>query len=92
MAASCGGHASADYAKFGLETNHAYSILYVCSLEVEGFLQLLQLRNPWGMGTWKGRLSDCDLVWEQNTLLKETLNYRCGEKGIFRIQFSDFTR
>ena len=92
MAASCGGHSSEDYAKVGLEPNHAYSILDVRSLEVEGSLWLIRLRNPWGKCAWHGKWSDSDLVWERNSYLKEVLNHRGGEEGIFWMHFTDFLR
>ena len=45
--------------KFGIIVGHAYSLLNA----KEGFfnnkqIQLLQLRNPWGRGEWKGNWSD----------------------------------
>lgn len=92
MGASCGGHGSADYRKVGLESNHAYSILDVCCLDVDGSLRLLRLRNPWGKFAWKGKWSDCDLVWERNSFLKQVLNNQGGGEGIFWIEFSDFMR
>ena len=89
MGASCGGYqvCEQDYTKMGLEPNHAYSLLDVRCLGAE---RLVRLRNPWGKFSWKGRWSDQDSVWRSHPALKEQLQPRGGEQGIFWMDFMDF--
>ena len=77
--------------EMGLERNHAYSILDVISLELDGSRRLLRLRNPWGKSSWRGRWSDYDVVWRNTEWLREGL-HRAGGEGIFWIEFDDFMR
>ena len=79
-----------NYLKSGLEPNHAYSILDVCCLETGGSYRLIRLRNPWGKYSWKGNWSDNDPVWRSRPHLRELLQPRGGEQGIFWMEFSDF--
>ena len=92
MGASCGSYdiIQQDYVKVGLEPNHAYSILDVRCLETERSLRLIRLRNPWGKCSWKGSWSDSDPIWKSLPVLREELQPRGGEQGIFWIEFSDF--
>lgn len=94
MGASCGGYETdqQDYSRVGLEPNHAYSILDVRCLETETSLRLIKLRNPWGKFSWRGNWSDSDPIWKSKPQLKEQLQPRGGEQGIFWIEFTDFMR
>lgn len=94
MGASCGGYQvnEQDYTKMGLEPNHAYSVLDVCCLEVEQSERLVRLRNPWGKHSWRGKWSDQDSVWRRYPILKEQLQPRGGEQGIFWMDFLDFMK
>ena len=44
-----------NYARLGLVTSHAYSVLDV--VEAEGGVRLIKLRNPWGRFVWHGEWS-----------------------------------
>ena len=79
-----------DYVKMGLEANHAYSVLDVRCLETETSVRLIRLRNPWGKFSWKGNWSDNDVIWKSKSRLREVLQPRGGEQGIFWMEFLDF--
>ena len=71
--------------KFGIIVGHAYSLLNA----KEGFfnnkqIQLLQLRNPWGRGEWKGDWSDTSPQWTEET--KKHFGYENTEDGIFWME------
>ena len=70
----------------GLYDNHAYSILKV-SHEIEGKV-LLQLRNPWGRGEWKGDWSDQWDGWTDE--YKQKLGWKDEDDGTFWMETSDF--
>lgn len=45
-------------------------------------LQLLQIRNPWGIGRmWKGAFSDESDVWDKYPGLKEQIKFERGNDG-----------
>jgi hypothetical protein len=62
MGASSNPHPDGDSAKsdMGIVQGHAYSILKL--MEADGH-KLVQLRNPWGQGEWKGDWSDDSELW-----------------------------
>jgi len=45
----------------GIISGHAYGILDVKQVSTGD--RLVQIRNPWGSGEWKGRWSDNSRVW-----------------------------
>lgn len=70
----------------GLAQGHAYSILR--AVEVDK-IKLLQIRNPWGRGEWKGDWSDDSELW--TTRMQNILKWETFENdGIFWIEFTDF--
>jgi hypothetical protein len=71
----------------GVVKGHAYSILDV--RELEGH-RLLQMRNPWGSGEWKGRWSDNSGEWTPR--YKKILGWEDADDGKFWISFEDFVR
>lgn len=72
----------------GLVTSHAYTVLSVyedSNLE----LKLIKLRDPWGIGGWKGAYSNSSVL--MNEKLKKLLNYEDKNDGSFYINLDDFT-
>jgi len=90
----------------GLCGNHAYSLLSAFELKKSsnGNFRLLkereksssknervvELRNPWGKGEWKGKWSDNDRNWTKS-LMKE-LNHSFKEDGKFFMPFNQFMK
>ena len=75
----------------GIVGKHAYSLLRV--VEAPGGVRLLQLRNPWGHGEWKGSFADSDLThW--TPALRQALGYdpAGGDDGIFWMSLQDVCR
>ena len=66
---------------------HAYSIME--AREVKGH-RLLKVRNPWGMGEWRGAWSDGSEQWTPEWM--ELLNHRFGDDGQFWISYADLLR
>lgn len=92
MGASCGGFdiQEEDYYRMGLEPNHAYSVLDVETLHLEGQVyRLVRLRNPWGKFSWNGAWSDTDAVWKQFPDLKTQLLPMGSGQGIFWMEMKD---
>ncbi|KAF1949734.1 cysteine proteinase [Byssothecium circinans] len=81
--------------RFGLPTNHTYSILRAVEEEDEQGQKkrLVQIRNPWGKpaaannGEWNGAWSDGSEEWTAFWLQK--LNYSFAKNGIFWMSFND---
>ena len=49
----------------GIYQGHAYTFLNATILRVnEQEVKLVQLRNPWGKGQYKGKWSDNDPSWD----------------------------
>ncbi len=71
----------------GIVYNHAYGIMEV--REIDG-LQLIRIRNPWGMGEWNGAFSDEDDEWDKHKNLRDQLHYEFGKDGTWWMQFSDW--
>eukprot|EP00434_Breviolum_minutum_P008990 symbB.v1.2.007919.t1/scaffold495.1/size259991/3 len=89
---SCSGTKGND----GLVSGHAYSILQVRKVN-DGFLgiggkdhKMIQIRNPWGTGEWKGDWSDKSDLWEKNPAVKKALQYEDRDDGAFWMSWSDF--
>ena len=50
--------------KWGLITNHAYSLIQVAVVKKDGKnIELCKLRNPWGDHEWNGDWSDKSPLW-----------------------------
>lgn len=72
----------------GIVQGHAFSILRIA--EVDG-AKLLQVRNPWGKGEWKGDWSDRSAKW--TTRNRNLLNWHdVKDEGIFWIDINDYVR
>eukprot|EP00438_Fugacium_kawagutii_P032381 Skav234884 [mRNA] locus=scaffold840:429099:435611:- [translate_table: standard] len=79
--------ASGASGKDGLVTGHAYSILNVRKVN-DGFMgmtgkdfRMVQIRNPWGRGEWKGDWSDKSSKWEEHPAVKKALEYVDKDDG-----------
>lgn len=71
----------------GIVKGHAYSILQVRLVEGS---RLMQMRNPWGRGEWKGAWSDNAPQWTPR--MRKLLNCVSADDGAFWICFEDFVR
>ena len=74
----------------GLIKAHAYSILNISQISTsQGKSEyLFKIRNPWGQKEWNGDWSDKSPLWTER--LKNQLDYRDKEDGIFFMNESDF--
>ena len=70
----------------GIVQGHAFSILKM--IEVDG-LKLLCIRNPHGLGEWKGDWADDSELWN-NRMKNVTGQKEFLEDGIFWMDFNDF--
>ena len=70
----------------GIVSSHAYSILD--ARLVNGKEKILQLRNPWGSGEWKGAWSDKSDRWTPE--LKKALGWSDKDDGVFWMPFDDY--
>jgi hypothetical protein len=78
----------------GLVKGHAYSVLDARSFNDErkaGLrINLIQLRNPWGMHEWTGAWSDHAKEWDTYPQIKRILNPVGANDGSFWMQYADF--
>ncbi|KAL7711879.1 Calpain family cysteine protease [Entamoeba marina] len=74
----------------GLIPGHSYSLVKV--EEIEGN-QLVQMRNPWGKGEWKGEWCDTDSKWTDELRNKyHASNGDNYDDGLFFIPINDFCK
>ena len=71
----------------GIFWNHAYGIMDL--YDTDG-VQLLKLRNPWGMGEWSGPFSEEDDEWDKHKGLKEKLGTENKKDQSFYIHFNEW--
>lgn len=71
----------------GIIKNHTYNIIRC--LEV-GEFKLLELRNPWGEFSWKGRWSEGSRQW--NDQLLQDISPDFQDTNVFYIDFVDWCR
>jgi len=71
----------------GIQYNHAYGIMDIRSALG---LQLVRIRNPWGVGEWTGAFADEDEAWDDSKGLKEELNYQFEDDGTWWMKFDDW--
>lgn len=77
----------------GLVPAHSYGCLKVIELEnmFEDKVKLIQLRNPWGSGEWKGDWADDDNEnWTPE--LKKKAGWTDADDGTFFMCLEDFAR
>eukprot|EP00931_Biecheleriopsis_adriatica_P021725 TRINITY_DN14128_c0_g3_i2.p1 TRINITY_DN14128_c0_g3~~TRINITY_DN14128_c0_g3_i2.p1 ORF type:complete len:631 (+),score=113.70 TRINITY_DN14128_c0_g3_i2:38-1894(+) len=91
----CGGVKPAGE-KQGLVPKHAFSLLQVRTVNVswhsDEFLRMVQVRNPWGTGEWKGPWSDSSPLWEKYPSVKKSLNFSNRDDGTYWMQWEDFCK
>mmetsp|Transcript_31453 Transcript_31453/g.73769 ORF Transcript_31453/g.73769 Transcript_31453/m.73769 type:complete len:583 (-) Transcript_31453:127-1875(-) len=89
----CGGVKPAGQQQ-GLVVGHAFSLLQVravfTSWHSEEFFRMVQIRNPWGTGEWKGPWSDASPLWEKYPHVRETLQFSGRDDGTYWMQWEDF--
>lgn len=74
------------YSPQGVVQGHAFGILRLA--EVDGN-KLIQIRNPWGRGEWKGDWSDKSSKW--TTRNRNQLNWHDDkDEGIFWMDLNDY--
>ena len=76
------------YARDGVVSNHAYSILAM--KEVEG-MRFVCLRNPWGSGEYQGPWNDEAEEWKVNPAVAAALQVELDNDGKFWMEWEDFT-
>lgn len=87
-----GSHAGSDkdISEFGIVQGHAYTLISVVLNVAGSGKNLLELRNPWGTGEWKGAWSDDSSEWNQLPAVKAALKPQFADDGTFWIEDSDF--
>jgi len=92
MTAGTGNRISAEeYQRVNLEPGHAYTIIDVYELKVNGVnTKLLKIRNPWGVGEWSGNWSDQSNLW--TPALKKQVGLEEKDDGVFFMTFEDFIK
>ena len=81
-----------DIEDVGLVPGHAYTVLGVREVNVNGVKdKVVHVRNPWGNGEWSGEWSDSSDIW--NAQLRKELGMD-GEvdDGEFYMSFKDFIK
>ena len=93
MVCSSNPGSDSDSSQSGVVQGHAYTLLKVDILNFQGQQhRLVQLRNPWGKGEFKGQWSDHDQNWNYvDPQEKQRIGF-CSDKndGIFFIPFDNF--
>ena len=81
-----------DLEDVGLVPGHAYTVLGVREVKVNGMKdKVVHLRNPWGNGEWSGEWSDSSDVW--NAQLRKELGMDGDvDDGEFYMSFKDFIK
>lgn len=77
----------------GVVQGHAYTLLNADILNFQGQqFRLIQLRNPWGKGEYKGQWSDYDPNWNQvDPNEKRRLGFNLDkDDGIFFMPYDNF--
>jgi hypothetical protein len=78
----------------GLNTGHAYSVLRIAELTIDGESSptvLIKLRDPWGQTEWIGDWSDLSDKWLKFDVAKK-LNHQPRDDGIFWMPLEDFLK
>jgi len=88
----CGSHSGSDTTRnsWGVVQGHAYTILTVIKDIAGSGNDLIQLRNPWGSGEWKGDWSDHSNLWQAHPDVREAAKHQPNKDGIFWIEARDF--
>jgi len=93
MVCSSNPGSDSDSSQSGVVQGHAYTLLKVDILNFQGQqIRLVQLRNPWGKGEFKGAWSDYDQNWNYvDPQEKQRIGFHPDkDDGIFFIPFDNF--
>lgn len=90
MSAACEEAAQANPEEAGLMMDHSYTILD--AKIANGYPQLLQIRNPWGHGEWKGDWSDFSPLWTEAAKKAYGINELDPDDGSFWMDYKDFLK
>lgn len=93
MVCSSNPGSDSDTSQSGVVQGHAYTLLQVVVLNFQGQQhRLVQLRNPWGKGEFKGQWSDSDPNWKYvDPSEKQRIGFlESKDDGIFFIPFDVF--
>lgn len=52
--------------------------------------KMIQIRNPWGRGEWKGDWSDKSELWSKHPAVKKALEYEDKDDGAFWMLGAQF--
>ena len=93
MVCSSNPGSDSDSSQSGVVQGHAYTLLKVDILNFQGQQhRLVQLRNPWGKGEFKGQWSDHDNNWNYvDPQERQRIGFHSDKNdGIFFIPFDNF--
>eukprot|EP00913_Durusdinium_trenchii_P019554 g18381.t1 len=91
----CGGVQAAGQ-KQGLVPKHAFSLLQVRAVPVNWhsneYFRMVQIRNPWGTGEWKGSWCDGSPLWMKYPHVQSALDFSSRDDGTYWMQWEDFCK
>ena len=95
MVASSNPGSDTETSPSGIVQGHAYTFLNATQIETQnGLERIVQLRNPWGSGEFKGKWSDYDEDWKNiSQSQKKRINFdENRDDGIFFMRYEDFIK
>jgi len=92
MTASTYGSDRGETNDVGLVPGHAYTLLRVEQDVCGSGIDLLQLRNPWGRGEWRGDWGDGSATWRRHPRVKEYIQPDDEDDGEFWMSAADFDK
>jgi calpain-15 len=87
MSASCEESSQVHPTEAGLMVDHSYTIL---DAKEAMNIRLLQIRNPWGHGEWKGDWSDFSPLWTESAKAAFGVDDLNPDDGAFWMCWEDF--
>lgn len=90
VSASCG-HTDkdpADYEKYGLRHAHEYAVLNIVQVDA---VRLVQLRNPWAHGVWRGHWGPNSDKWKSKAGTDILTAFPRQDDGVFWMSLEDVT-
>lgn len=78
----------------GLYGSHQYTITQAVALPVQGqMVRLIRIRNPHGVGEWKGKFGDDCETWKSvDSEAKAEIGYLDKDNGEFFMSYDDFKK
>jgi len=74
----------------GVVLDHTYTLLGAVDNVAGSGFDLIELRNPWGTGEWKGKWCDGSDMWQKHPQVKKILRPEFRDDGRFWISKEDF--